>query len=66
MTMIREKVRKISSGYLMLVIILILQLTTSYWVLQAAAAESVPMLLVAIIVNRTKNSVFRLRSMLQI
>ena len=46
--MIREKVRKVPSGYLMLVIILILQLATLFWVLQAAAAQSVPMLLVAI------------------
>ncbi len=46
--MIREKVRNVPSGYLMLVIILILQLATLFWVLQAAAAQSVPMLLVAI------------------
>jgi len=45
--MIREKVRKVPSGYLMLVVILVLQLGTFYWVFQAAIAESVATLLAA-------------------
>jgi len=45
--MIREKVRKVPSGYLMLVVILILQLGTFYWVFVAAAAQSIPTLLAA-------------------
>ena len=48
--MIREQERKVSSGYLMLVVILVLQLATFYWVFDAIrAAQSVPMVISGII-----------------
>ncbi len=39
--MIREKVRKVLSGYLMLVVIFVAQLATFYWLYQAIIAQSV-------------------------
>ena len=39
--MIREKVRKVPSGYLMLVVIFVLQLATFYWIYQSILAQSV-------------------------
>jgi regulator of protease activity HflC (stomatin/prohibitin superfamily) len=39
--MIREKVRKVPSGYLMLVVIFVLQLATFYWLYQSILAQSV-------------------------
>ena len=39
--MIREKVRKVPSGYLMLVVLLVAQLATLYWLITAAMAQSV-------------------------
>jgi len=53
--MIREKVRKVPSGYLMIVVILVLQLATFYWVFRAAIAQSpgsmIPAILTTIIVG---------------
>ena len=53
--MIREKVRKVTSGYLMLVVLFVLQLATFYWLAQGAIAHSVatviPALLAAIVVG---------------
>jgi len=48
--MIREKVRKVPSGYLMLVVLLVLQLATFYWVFRAADAQSIPSIITALIV----------------
>jgi len=48
--MIREKVRKVPSGYLMLVVLLVLQLATIYWVFRAAVAQSIPSIITALIV----------------
>ena len=48
--MIREKVRKVPSGYLMLVVLLVLQLATFYWVFRAAVAQSIPSIITALIV----------------
>ncbi len=39
--MIREKVRRVPSGYLMLVVIFVAQLATFYWLYQAIIAQSV-------------------------
>ena len=39
--MIREKVRKVSSGYLMLVVLLALQMATAWGIYRAVVAESV-------------------------
>lgn len=53
--MIREKVRKVPSGYFMIVVLLVLQLATIYWVLTAAIAQSpaslIPALVTTIIVG---------------
>ena len=40
--MIREQVRKVSSGYLMLVVLVVLQLATAWGIYRAVLAESVP------------------------
>ena len=48
--MIREKVRKVTSGYLMLVVLLVLQLATFYWVFQSAVVQSIPSIIAAILV----------------
>lgn len=45
--MIREKVRRVASGYLMLAILLVLQLATFYWFFEAATAESIPSIIAA-------------------
>jgi len=47
--MIHEKVRKVPSGYLMLVVLFVLQLATIYWVSRAAIAQSPASLIPAII-----------------
>jgi regulator of protease activity HflC (stomatin/prohibitin superfamily) len=47
--MIREKVRKVLSGYLMLVVLLVVQLATFYWVLRATMAQSPASIIPAII-----------------
>ena len=46
--MIREKVRKVSSGYLMLVVLVIAQLATAYGIYRAVLAESVPGIITAV------------------
>jgi len=46
--MIREKVRKVSSGYLMLVVLVIAQLATAYGIYRAVLAESVPGIIAAV------------------
>lgn len=47
--MIREQVRKVSSGYLMLVVLLVAQLATGYWIFRAAVAMSIPQLIAAVL-----------------
>jgi regulator of protease activity HflC (stomatin/prohibitin superfamily) len=47
--MIREQVRKVSSGYLMLVVLVIAQLVTVYGIYRAVLAESVPGIIVAVL-----------------
>ena len=47
--MIREKVRQVPSGYLMIVVLLLLQLATIYWVLRSAIAQAPASLIPAII-----------------
>ena len=47
--MIRENVRKVSSGYLMLVVLLVVQLATGYWIYRAILAESVPAIITAVL-----------------
>ena len=47
--MIREKVRKVPSGYLMLVVLLMLQLATFYWVFTAIVAQSIVSTVVAML-----------------
>jgi regulator of protease activity HflC (stomatin/prohibitin superfamily) len=47
--MIREKVRKVPSGYLMLVVLLVLQLATFYWVFTAIVAQSIVSTVVAML-----------------
>jgi regulator of protease activity HflC (stomatin/prohibitin superfamily) len=49
--MIREEVRKVSSGYLMLVVLVIAQLTTAYGIYRAVLAESVPGIITAVIAS---------------
>jgi len=53
--MIHEKVRKVLSGYLMLVVLLVVQLATFYWVLRATMAQSpasfIPAIITTIIVG---------------
>ena len=47
--MIREKVRKVSSGYLMLVVLFVLQLATGYGIYRAVITESVPGIIAAVL-----------------
>ena len=47
--MIREKVRKVPSGYLMLVVLLMLQLASFYWVFTAIVAQSIVSTVVAML-----------------
>jgi hypothetical protein len=47
--MIREQVRKVSSGYLMLVVLLVAQLATGYWIYRAVLAESIPGIVSAVL-----------------
>ena len=47
--MIREQVRKVSSGYLMRVVLLAAQLATGYWIYRAVLAESVPAIIAAVL-----------------
>ena len=47
--MIREKVRNVPSGYLMLVVLLMLQLATFYWVFTAIVAQSIVSTVVAML-----------------
>ncbi len=47
--MIREQVRKVSSGYLMLVVLLVAQLATAYWIYRAVLAESIPGIVSAVL-----------------
>ena len=49
--MMREKERKVPSGYLMLVVNLVLQLAAFYWLFIAIAAQSVPSVISAVIVS---------------
>ena len=49
--MIREKERKVPSGYLMLVVIFVLQLGTIYWLYAAALAQSVVSVISAVIAS---------------
>ena len=45
----REKVRKVSSGYLMLVVLFVLQLATGYGIYRAVITESVPGIIAAVL-----------------
>jgi len=47
----REQVRKVSSGYLMLVLLAILQLGSAYLVFRAVLAESIPGLIAAVLAS---------------
>jgi len=47
--MIRENVRKVSSGYLMLVVLFVLQLATAWGIYRAVLVESVPGIIVAVL-----------------
>jgi len=49
--MIREQARKVSSGYLMLVLLAILQLGSAYLIYRAILAQSIPGLTVAVLVS---------------
>lgn len=49
--MIREKVRKVPSGYLMLVVNFVLQLATFYWMYQSILAQSVASIISATIAS---------------
>ena len=49
--MIREHVRKVSSGYFMLVVLVIAQLATIYAIYRAVLAESVPAIIAAVLVS---------------
>ena len=49
--MIREHVRKVSSGYFMLVVLVIAQLATVYAIYRAVLAESVPAIIAAVLVS---------------
>ncbi len=49
--MIRENVRKVPSGYLMLVVIFVLQLATFYWLYQSILAQSVAQIISAAIAS---------------
>jgi regulator of protease activity HflC (stomatin/prohibitin superfamily) len=47
--MIREQARKVSSGYVMLVVLAVAQLASAYWIYRAVLAMSVPSLVAAVI-----------------
>jgi regulator of protease activity HflC (stomatin/prohibitin superfamily) len=47
--MFREKVRKVSSGYVMLVVLLVAQLATAYGIYRAALMMSIPGLITAVL-----------------
>lgn len=47
--MIHEKVRKVPSGYLMLVVLFVMQLATFYWLVQGAMAQSAAMVIPAVL-----------------
>ncbi len=47
--MIREQVRKVSSGYLMLVVLLVAQFATAYWIYRAVVVLSIPQLIAAVL-----------------
>ena len=47
--MIRENLRKVPSGYLMLVVLLVLQLATFYWVFTAIVAQSIVSIIAAML-----------------
>ncbi len=47
--MIREQVRKVSSGYLMLVVLLVAQFATAYWIYRAVVVMSIPQLVAAVL-----------------
>lgn len=47
--MIRENVRKVPSGYLMLVVLFVLQLAAFYWVYTSVIAQSVPSIIAAVV-----------------
>ncbi len=47
--MIREQVRKVSSGYLMLVVLLVAQFATAYWIYRAVVVMSIPQLIAAVL-----------------
>ena len=49
--MIREKVRKVPSGYLMLVVLLVAQLATLYWLIQEAIAQSAPGVIASVLAS---------------
>lgn len=49
--MIREKVRKVPSGYLMLVVNLLLQLATFYWLYQSIVVQSIASVIGAVIAS---------------
>ena len=49
--MIREKVRKVSSGYLMLLVLFIAQLATGYGIYRAVLVESVPGIIAAVVAS---------------
>ena len=47
--MIREKVRKVSSGYVMLLVLLVAQLGTGYWIYRALVVVSPPSLVSSVL-----------------
>jgi regulator of protease activity HflC (stomatin/prohibitin superfamily) len=49
--MIREQVRKVSSGYLMLVVLLVAQFATAYWIYRAVVVMSIPQLIAAVLAS---------------
>ncbi len=51
--MIREQVRSVSSGYLMIVVLLVVQLATGYAIFASLRAMSIPSLLVAVLASVT-------------
>ncbi len=51
--MIREQVRSVSSGYLMIVVLLVAQLATGYAIFASLRAMSIPSLLVAVLASVT-------------
>ena len=49
--MIREQVRKVSSGYVMLLVLAVAQLASAYWIYRAALAMSIPSLGTAVVAS---------------